>query len=240
MAEAQKRTKANDHSNEDRKLLEEKQHLKKSLEQIEKINQTHEELLQEKQSHAKEIEEREKTIKDKGIRIQELKKKTQELEKFKFVLDYKIKELKREIGPREEEIAKMKEQISNMNAEITHFKRMNANMTLIVKDLVSKKKGMENELEQQNRVEMSNENYIKSFETEVSEMYQNTIGVSRLLRRTSRNSRPRCWTSSGSTCRTMTTKRRRWTPSTSRRSTSRNEPTWNQRSRASRISSRTA
>ncbi len=43
----------------------------------------------------------------------------------------------------------MKEQISNMNAEITHFKRMNANMTLIVKDLVSKKKGMENELEQQ-------------------------------------------------------------------------------------------
>lgn len=78
------------------------------------------------------------------------------MEKFKFVLDYKIKELKREIGPREEEIAKMKEQISNMNAEITHFKRMNANMTLIVKDLVSKKKGMENELEQQNRVEMSN------------------------------------------------------------------------------------
>lgn len=41
-------------------------------------------------------------------RIHELKKKTQELEKFKFVLDYKIKELKRDIGPREEEIAKMK------------------------------------------------------------------------------------------------------------------------------------
>jgi hypothetical protein len=35
-------------------------------------------------------------------RINELKKKTQELEKFKFVLDYKIKELKRDIGPREE------------------------------------------------------------------------------------------------------------------------------------------
>jgi len=61
-------------------------------------------LNKEKEGHAKEIEEREKTIKDKTIRITELKKKTQELEKFKFVLDYKIKELKRDIGPREEEV----------------------------------------------------------------------------------------------------------------------------------------
>lgn len=53
--------------------------------------------------------EREKTLSDKSRRIYELKKKTQELEKFKFVLDYKIKELKRDIGPKEEEIAKMKE-----------------------------------------------------------------------------------------------------------------------------------
>jgi hypothetical protein len=30
-----------------------------------------------------------------------LKKKTQELEKFKYVLDYKIKELKKDIAPRE-------------------------------------------------------------------------------------------------------------------------------------------
>jgi uncharacterized protein (DUF3084 family) len=32
-------------------------------------------------------------------KIYDLKKKTQELEKFKFVLDYKIKELKRDITP---------------------------------------------------------------------------------------------------------------------------------------------
>ena len=47
------------------------------------------------------MDEREVTIKDKEQKISELYKKTQELEKFKFVLDYKIKELKREIGPRE-------------------------------------------------------------------------------------------------------------------------------------------
>lgn len=61
-----------------------------------------------------------------------MKKKTQELEKFKFVLDYKIKELKRDIGPREEEIAKMKEQISNMNSEVLHFKRTNENLSTIL------------------------------------------------------------------------------------------------------------
>ena len=35
----------------------------------------------------------------------------QELEKFKFVLDYKIKELKKQIEPREMQIANMKDQI---------------------------------------------------------------------------------------------------------------------------------
>ena len=51
-----------------------------------------------------EIKERKDTINEKDARILDLKKKTQELEKFKFVLDYKIKELKRDIGPREIEI----------------------------------------------------------------------------------------------------------------------------------------
>ena len=37
--------------------------------------------------------------------------KNQELEKFKFVLDYKIKELKKQIEPRENDIKAMKEQI---------------------------------------------------------------------------------------------------------------------------------
>ena len=44
-------------------------------------------------------------------RIYDLKKKNQELEKFKFVLDYKIKELKKQIEPRENDIKIMKEQI---------------------------------------------------------------------------------------------------------------------------------
>lgn len=43
-----------------------------------------------------------------------MKKKNQELEKFKFVLDYKIKELKKQIEPREADIKAMKEQIQEV------------------------------------------------------------------------------------------------------------------------------
>ena len=42
--------------------------------------------------------------------IYDLKKNNQELEKFKFVLDFQIKELKNQIDPRETAIEKKKEQ----------------------------------------------------------------------------------------------------------------------------------
>jgi cilia- and flagella-associated protein 57 len=72
-----------------------------------------------------EIKERKDTITEKDARILDLKKKTQELEKFKFVLDYKIKELKRDIGPREIEIQKLNEQTNKMRSELKHFNRVN-------------------------------------------------------------------------------------------------------------------
>lgn len=45
-----------------------------------------------------------------------------QLEKFKFVLDFKIKELKRQIEPRETEIGSMKEQIKEMDRELEQVK----------------------------------------------------------------------------------------------------------------------
>ena len=63
----------------------------------------------------KEIHEKDNQIGDREKVIYGLKKKTQELEKFKFVLDYKIKELKRDIAPREAEIGKLSEQTNEMD-----------------------------------------------------------------------------------------------------------------------------
>lgn len=52
----------------------------------------------------KEIQERDLTIEEKEKRIFQLKSKNQELEKFKFILDFKIRELKSQIEPRERTI----------------------------------------------------------------------------------------------------------------------------------------
>ena len=61
--------------------------------------------------HMQEIKDRDNTISEKEKRIYDLKKKNQELEKFKFVLDHKIKELKKQIEPKDDEIADMRDQI---------------------------------------------------------------------------------------------------------------------------------
>lgn len=99
-----------------------------------------------------ELTERESTIRDKDTRIFDLKKKTQELEKFKFVLDYKIKELKRDICPREDEIKDLLQLTNTMQQEVQHFTKVNQNLGLIVEDLRMRQSGLINEkkkLEQQ-------------------------------------------------------------------------------------------
>jgi len=50
-------------------------------------------------------------VHDKEKSIFDLKKENQELEKYKYVLDYKIKELKTQIEPREHEIDEISEKI---------------------------------------------------------------------------------------------------------------------------------
>lgn len=51
-----------------------------------------------KEGLKKEVDERNFTISQKENRILEIKQKNQELEKYRFVLDYKIGELKQELS----------------------------------------------------------------------------------------------------------------------------------------------
>eukprot|EP00435_Cladocopium_sp_Y103_P050406 s503_g15.t1 len=85
-------------------------------------------LMKDKDSNEKEIKERDKTIADKEQRIFDLKKQNQELEKFRFVLDYKIRELKAQIDPKTADIASMKTQTRAMEDELNDYKRL-ANIT---------------------------------------------------------------------------------------------------------------
>ncbi|XP_078485320.1 cilia- and flagella-associated protein 57 [Ciona intestinalis] len=94
----------------------------------------------------KEIQERDETIQDKEKRIYDLKKKNQELEKFKFVLDYKIKELKKQIEPRENDIKAMKEQIQEMESELERFHKQNTQLELNIAELKQKLRATDKEL----------------------------------------------------------------------------------------------
>ena len=78
-----------------------------------------------------------------------ISKKNQELEKFKFVLDYKIKELKRQIEPRENEIADMAQQIKEMDQELEKYHKSNAALDLMIGELKLKMEGMQQEIDVQ-------------------------------------------------------------------------------------------
>lgn len=93
--------------------------------------------------HINEIFERDKCISVREKKIYALKRKTQELEKFKFVLDYKIKDLKRDITPRQNEIIKLKTQTNDMDIELKSFNRINANLGYLVDDLRTKQEYMQ-------------------------------------------------------------------------------------------------
>lgn len=75
--------------------------------------------------YKKDIKARDNTIIEREKKILDMKKKNQELEKFKYVLDYKINELKQNIEPREKEIAAMREKISSMDFELAKFHQVN-------------------------------------------------------------------------------------------------------------------
>ncbi|AAZ13251.1 DIGIT [Trypanosoma equiperdum] len=94
-----------------------------------------------------EFRDRGETIAEKERRVLDLKKKNQELEKFKFVLEYKIKELKSQIDPRDEEIRQTKSRLAEMGREADKYTRSNDHLVLQIRNLRQKKAGQSRELE---------------------------------------------------------------------------------------------
>ncbi|KAL2735709.1 cilia- and flagella-associated protein 57 [Vespula squamosa] len=86
----------------------------------------------------KEINERDITIQEKEKHIYELKRTNQELEKFKFVLNYKIQELKNQIEPRDQEIRDLREKIHDMETELVNLHKTNVSLELQLHELREK------------------------------------------------------------------------------------------------------
>merc|ERR1719221_193617 len=118
------------------------------------------------------MKERDNTIRVKEGRIYELKKNNQELEKFKFVLDYKITELKAQIDPKNDSIAEMKKQIQAMDADLEDYHRKNKQLQVNIQQLTSKQKSLQQEIVTQRKKMLESQTIIKRFKTDLHEAIQ--------------------------------------------------------------------
>lgn len=121
-------------------------------------------------SHKSEIKDRDKTIGESERAIYDLKKDNQELEKFKFVLDYQIKELKRQIEPRENEIADMKEQVASMDIQLELFHRENGSRKQEVIDLQAKLASKMNHIRTQRQMYRQTQSELSALSNDLSEL----------------------------------------------------------------------
>ena len=120
----------------------------------------------------KTILDREKEIGDREKKIYDLKQENQNLEKFKFVLDYKIRELKQEIGPREEEISKMKEDTSKMDKRLKFLSGLNENLGTFMEELCNRQTKMQKEINDQRTHIRETTNRIKAMKNGIYDCAQ--------------------------------------------------------------------
>ncbi len=92
-------------------------------------------LTKEKKEKQLEIDEKDSIINLREKNILHLKKKTQELEKFKFVLDEKIQDLRRDITPKEKEIKDLRNRTKSMDKRLKKYNEVNASLGFMVEDL---------------------------------------------------------------------------------------------------------
>ena len=92
---------------------------------------------------------------------------------FPLFLDYKIKELKRQIEPRENEIADMAQQIKEMDQELEQYHKSNAALDLMIGELRLKMEGMQQEIDIQKATIMDGEMLIAKVTSDLEEMIGN-------------------------------------------------------------------
>merc|ERR1712072_1626718 len=141
-------------------------------EQANKKQEKIDQLQKERDHNLKEIKERDKTIGDKEQKIYDLKKQNQELEKFKFVLDYKIKELKAQIDPKNDDIAEMKKQIQAMDADLEDYHRRNKQLAVDISQLLQRQKGLQEEIVSRRKRLTDAQTVIKRFKNDLHECVQ--------------------------------------------------------------------
>ena len=127
----------------------------------------HKEHLDDIKTLLKQIQEKDTQIGERETKIYQLKRKTQELEKFKFVLDDRIKELKKEITPKEVETGKLRLETNAKDRELKMFNQINANLGFLVEDLRLKQEQMQEAIHKARTQIRMNDSTIRTFKNSV-------------------------------------------------------------------------
>ena len=102
--------------------------------------------------------------------------------KKKTVLDFKIKELKKDITPREKEITCLKIETNTMDKTLRQFNKLNANLGYMVDNLRIKQKNMDKVIKKTRVKIQCNMIFIRTFENAVYWVVQDIDDYEKLKR----------------------------------------------------------
>ena len=142
--------------------------------QLDKQNDNIKELNSECLDKKAEIDRKDEIIHQREKNILNLKKKTQELEKFKFVLDEKIRDLRKDIAPKELEIKSLRKRTRSMDKKLKKYNSVNASLGFMVEDLRVRQGLIQNFIEKNRVIQWNNDTIINNFKNAVYQVVQYT------------------------------------------------------------------
>jgi len=159
------------HFDKYKKELEELQKkLDKRDDQITTKNKTIDKLNKEIEKLKADVTERENQIAEREKRISDLKNKARELEKFKFVLDYRNEELNKLIEPKDQELVQLKQQIEELDNELQSDSKNKLTLQQQLDDKEEKMSAQMRELQKERRRTQDKERFINMFIKELHKL----------------------------------------------------------------------
>eukprot|EP00703_Trepomonas_sp_PC1_P002513 JAP94093.1 hypothetical protein TPC1_13376 [Trepomonas sp. PC1] len=125
--------------------------------------------LQEKE---KEKEIRKQAITESEEKIYERKQTAKELEKHRFVLDFKIKDLRKLIQPREQEIHDLQEQTKDLGAELEMYHKEIQQVSQNITDFKAEEAQLKVALSQQKQMDINQKNKLAKLEHEIGRIIE--------------------------------------------------------------------
>ncbi|TNJ30636.1 Trichohyalin [Giardia muris] len=142
------------------------------------LEQTNENLKHEIQLARAEAEARNEAIVSREKLIYSLKKEAKDLEKHRFVLDFKIKELRKCIEPRETEISDLKEQIRELGNELENFHKATTVLEHVIQEHRDESANLKKTLFESKSNDQSLRNRLSHLEHDICELVEGYGSIS--------------------------------------------------------------